>query len=149
MYKISNLLIAIACSLLLAIPNVASANTQGNLKALLGKLMDLEHTLAKRPKVEDEDNILAPGSRYTIQSGDSLALIADTAYGDTDVRLDLIREMIVDANPHAFFRDNPNFIYAEKVISIPSVDDLRNFIFKDTKARVFKSQSKAHWIRFP
>ena len=149
MYKKSNLLIAIACSLLLAIPNVATANTQSNLKALLGKLMNLEHALAKRPKIQNKDNVLAPGSSYTIQSGDTLALIAGGAYGDTDVRLDLISEMIVDNNPHAFFRDNPNFIYAEKVISIPSVDDLRNFIFKDSKARVFNSQSKAHWIRFP
>jgi len=149
MYKKSNLLIVIACSLLLTLPNVATANTQSNLKALLGKLMNLEHALAKRPKIEDEDNILAPGSSYTIQSGDTLALIADGAYGDTDVRLGLIREMIVDNNPHAFFRDNPNFIYAEKVISIPSVDDLRKYIFNDSKARVFNSQNKAHWIRFP
>ena len=149
MYKKSPFIIAMLCSLLLALPNAATANTKSNLKILLGKLIDLEHALARRPVNEDEDNILAPGSSYTIQSGDTLALIADGAYGHTDVRLDLIRDMIVDNNPHAFFRDNPNFIYAGKVISIPSVDDLRKFIFKDSKARVFNSQSKANWIRYP
>ncbi len=149
MYKKSTLLIAMACSLLLVLPNASTANTKDNLKVLLGKLIDLEHALARRPVAEDEDNVLAPGSSYTIQSGDTLALIANTAYGETDVRLELIRDMIVNNNPHAFFRDNPNFIYAGKVISIPSVDDLRKFIFNDSKARIFNSQSKANWIRYP
>jgi hypothetical protein len=126
----------------------AVANTKANLKMLLGQLMDLEHYLAKRA-ADPESNLLAPGSDYRIVSGDTLASIAQRAYGDTDVRLDLIKSMIVENNPHAFFRDNQNFIYADKVISIPSVEDLRKHLFKDSSKRIFNSQSKAHWIRFP
>lgn len=126
----------------------AVANTKANLKMLLGQLMDLEHYLAKRA-ADPDSNVLAPGSDYRIVSGDTLASIAQRAYGDTDVRLDLIKSMIVENNPHAFFRDNQNFIYADKVISIPSVEDLRKHLFKDSSKRIFNSQSKAHWIRFP
>lgn len=126
----------------------ALANTKANLKTLLGQLMDLEHYLAKRAQ-DPENNRLAPGSDYRIMSGDTLASIAQQAYGDTDVRLDLIKSMIVENNPHAFFRDNQNFIYADKVITIPGVEDLRKHIFKDSNKRIFNSQSKAHWIRYP
>lgn len=126
----------------------AAANTQANLKTLLGQLMDLEHYLAKRA-ADPEHNMLAPGSDYRIVSGDTLASIAQRAYGDTDVRLDLIKNMIVENNPHAFFRDNQNFIYADKVIAIPGVEDLRKHIFKDSNKRIFNSQNKAHWIRYP
>ncbi|MCP4788610.1 MAG: LysM peptidoglycan-binding domain-containing protein [Gammaproteobacteria bacterium] len=148
MYKKSTLFMALMCSLALVSPNVSYANTEANLKTLLGKLISLEHALAKRP-ANDESNLLAPGSSYKIEPGDTLATIAKRAYGDTGVRLNLIKNMIVDNNSHAFFRDNPNFIYAGKTIAIPSVDDLRELIFKDTQTQVFTSQSKAHWIRFP
>lgn len=126
----------------------AAANTKANLKTLLGQLIDLEHYLAKRA-AKPESNLLAPGSEYRIVAGDTLGSIAQRAYGDTDVRLELIKSMIVENNPHAFFRDNQNFIYADKVISIPSVEDLRKHLFKDSSKRIFNGQSKAHWIRFP
>ncbi len=148
MYKKSTLFMAAMCSLALALSSVTLASTEDNLKILLGKLVSLEQALAKRSTDEDS-NLLVPGSSYKIQQGDTLAAIASRAYGDTDVRLNLIKSLIVDNNSHAFFRDNPNFIYAGKIIAIPSVDDLRELIFKDTKTKVFTSQSKAHWIRFP
>lgn len=133
---------------LIAMPSYADTEqTQNHLKALLGELMQLEQRLDARPT-----NIpsIAPGSKYKIKPGDSLDKISKLAYGDTNIRLSLVKQIIVDTNPNAFFRNNANFIYAGKVITIPSVDDFRDMLFSGNGEDLFKTGSdKSQWIRFP
>jgi len=66
------------------------------------------------------------------------------------MKLSLVMQLIVSNNPTAFFRNNQNFIYADKVISIPSVDDFRTMLLSvNTDTLLNDANDKTHWIRFP
>jgi len=137
----------LADSLLASYSSANEPQTQDHLKALLGELMQLEQQLDHR---QPTDNSIAPGSKYRIKLGDSLGTIARRAYGDTNMKLSLVMQLIVSNNPTAFFRNNQNFIYADKVISIPSVDDFRTMLFSvNTDTLLNDTNDKTHWIRFP
>jgi Tfp pilus assembly protein FimV len=144
----NSLIFSIFTASLLASPIYASQEqTQEHLKALLGELQHLEQQIDARKKI---DNEITPGSKYRIKPGDSLGEIAERAYGKTNIRLGLVMKLIVSNNPTAFFRSNANFIYADKVINIPSVDDFREMLFNsDTDSLLNDNSDKSKWIRFP
>ena len=152
----NSLICTILTACLFASPSYADQQqTQANLKILLGELLHLEQQLDARPQSK---NTITPGSKYRIKKGDSLGDIAKRAYGDTNIKLGLVMELIVSNNPSAFFRNNSNFIYADKVISIPSVNDFRDMLFsgdtdsllnKKTDENVDENADKSQWIRFP
>ena len=144
----NNLTCIIFAASLLAGPIYANEQqTQDHLKALLGELLQLEQQVDNR---QPDDNSIAPGSKYRIKPGDSLGNIAKRAYGDTNIKLSLVMQLIVSNNPTAFFRNNENFIYADKMISIPSVDDFRTMLFSvNTDTLLNENTDKVQWIRFP
>ena len=144
----NSLICTILTTCLFASPSYADQQqTQGHLKILLGELLHLEQQLDVRPQGE---NTINPGSKYHIKKGDSLGDIAKRAYGETNIKLGLVMELIVNNTPSAFFRNNGNFIYADKVISIPSVNDFRAMLFSgDTDHLLNNSADKSQWIRFP
>ena len=120
---------------------------QQHLKALLGDLQHLEQQVNSRKSAIKG---IVPGSKYRIKTGDSLDKIAERAYGETNLRLDLVKQLIVSNNPKAFFRNNANFIYADKIIAIPSVDDFRQMLFtSDTDSSLNAPSDNNQWIRFP
>lgn len=120
---------------------------QAQLKVLLGDLKHLERQVDSKKRV---DKGIVPGSKYRIKTGDSLDKIAQLAYGETNLRLDLVKQLIVSNNPKAFFRNNANFIYADKIIAIPSVDDFRQMLFtSDTDSSLDGHSDDNQWIRFP
>jgi phage tail protein X len=124
-----------------------NAQTQSHLNTLLGELLHLEQQL-ETPKIGVDS--IKPGGNYRIKPGDSLGAIAYRAYGQTNIKLDLVMELIVKQNPNAFFRNNANFIYADKVITIPSIGDFRAMLFTaNTKSFLNDTSDKSHWIRFP
>jgi|TARA_B110001469_G_scaffold117483_1_gene123515 hypothetical protein len=144
----NSLICTLLAASLLGSPTYANEQqTQDHLKTLLGELMQLEQQLDQRLPA---DNSIAPGSKYRIKLGDSLGNIAKRAYGDTNIKLSLVMQLIVSNNPTAFFRNNENFIYADKVISIPSVDDFRTMLFSvNTDTLLNDATDKTQWIRFP
>ncbi len=138
---------SLSVSLIAAPLFAATEQTQSHLKTLLGELLHLEQQLDAR--VPGEDTI-QPGANYTIKPGDSLGGIAKRAYGDTDLKPSLVMQMMVENNPTAFFRNNANFIYAGKIIRIPSVEDFRNMLFSgQSDSLLTQNSDKSQWIRFP
>ncbi|MFT7178070.1 MAG: hypothetical protein ACI9EP_001250 [Oceanospirillaceae bacterium] len=144
----NSLICTILAACLFASPSYSDQQqTQANLKILLGELLNLEQQLDALPQSK---NTITPGSKYRIKKGDSLGDIAKRAYGETNIKLGLVMELIISNNPSAFFRNNGNFIYADKVISIPSVNDFRTMLFSgDTVSLLNKNEDKSQWIRFP
>ena len=120
---------------------------QDHLKVLLGELLHLEQQIDAREEVVDN---IAPGSNYRIKPGDSLTNIAKRAFGETNIKLSLVMQLIISNNPTAFFRNNANYIYADKVIAIPSVDDFRAMLFSGNTDSLFNGEAdKSQWIHFP
>ena len=144
----NSLICTLLAASLLASPIYANEQqTQAHLKTLLGELLQLEQQLDAR---KQDSHSIAPGSKYRIKPGDSLGEITKRAYGETNIKLGLVMDLIISNNPHAFFRSNANFIYADKVVTIPSVDDFRTMLFNgDTDTLLTNDVDKSQWIRFP
>ncbi len=91
------------------------------------------------------------GGTYQVRRGETLDMVIRKVAPNSPLQRDLLRQAFVKANPHAFRRNNPNWMYAGAILKVPDIDDLRRVIFKETPGRLKKnvSDEKAGWVRFP
>ncbi len=91
------------------------------------------------------------GGTYRVRRGETLDMVIRKVAPNSPLQRNLLRQAFVRANPHAFRRNNPNWMYAGAVLKVPDTDDLRRVIFKDVPGRLKKniSDEKAGWVRFP
>ena len=72
---------------------------------------------------------------------------------NSPIKENILRRAFVRLNPHAFGGNgNPNYLFAKQTLKIPSVDDLREIIFKEDEMEEIKHQSREPnqgWIRYP
>ena len=62
----------------------------------------------------------------------------------------MLKRAIVFANPHAFKRSNPNWMYSGKKLKLPDAEDIRDLIFTDAaQDAMSKGDKRDEWIRFP
>lgn len=91
------------------------------------------------------------GGTYQVRRGETLDMVIRKVAPNSPLQRSLLRQAFVKANPHAFRRNNPNWMYAGTVLKVPDIDDLRRVIFKDSPGSLKKnvSDEKAGWVRFP
>jgi hypothetical protein len=88
---------------------------------------------------------------HRVRRGETLDRVIRRLVPNSPLQRNVLRSAFVKANPHAFRRNNPNWMYAGTVLQIPDVEHLRQVIFKDTPGDLKKdiSDEKADWVRFP
>ena len=88
---------------------------------------------------------------HRVRRGETLDMVIRRLMPNSPLQRNLLRSAFVKANPHAFRRNNPNWMYAGTVLQIPDVEHLRQVIFRETPGDLKKdiSDEKADWIRFP
>lgn len=87
---------------------------------------------------------------YLTKPGDTLNRIISKQLPDLPLRHNIVRMAIVKANPHAFKRKNPNWMYAGKTLRLPSVDDIRSVVFRDiTLDKKSFTPNPDSWIKYP
>ena len=87
---------------------------------------------------------------YRIKKGDTLNQIIDRNLSSSPITHDILKMSIVKANRHAFKRNNPNWMYAGKVIKFPTVSDLKNLLFKNQAMNASsRSSTSDTWVQFP
>ena len=87
---------------------------------------------------------------YRIKKGDTLNQIIDRNLSSSPIAHDILKMSIVKANRHAFKRNNPNWMYAGKVIKFPTVSDLKNLLFKNQAINASsRSSTSDTWVQFP
>ena len=87
---------------------------------------------------------------YLVKRGDYLDKIIRTTVGNYPFKRDILRKAFVQSNPKVFRRSNPNWMYANKTMRIPGVEDIKRVIFKDQPDN--KSSAKnpyEGWVRYP
>ena len=87
---------------------------------------------------------------YVVKRGDYLDKIINSTVGNYPFKRDILRKAFVQSNPKVFRRSNPNWMYANKTMRIPGVDDIKRVIFKDQPDN--KSSNKdpyEGWVRYP
>ena len=85
-------------------------------------------------------------SSYSVRRGDTLDAIIRRTYNTSRIRRPIIRQAFVKANPTAFRRGNPNWMYAGKVLAMPEIKDFQKAIFVDGSPAV---GGKRNWVTYP
>ena len=86
------------------------------------------------------------GSTYNVRRGDTLDAIIRQSFNTSKIRKPIIRQAFVKANPSAFRRGNPNWMYAGKVRTMPERKDFQKAIFVDGAPA---ASGKRDWVRYP
>lgn len=86
-----------------------------------------------------------------VARGQTLDQIIQRLMPGAPVQMDVIRRAFVTANPHAFRKGNPNWLYAGVTLTVPTLDHFRAVVFKSNALDLKKnvSDEKATWVRFP
>ena len=124
--------------------------TEDALKQLVKDIEALRQAPASGAK-EKKDQVsgLVAGT-YMTKRGDTLNRIILSQLPDLPLRDNIVRMAIVKANPHAFKRKNPNWMYAGKTLRLPSVDDIRRVVFRDvTVEQKNYTSNPDSWIKYP
>ena len=72
---------------------------------------------------------------YKIKRNDSLSGILDKFYSNYGLNLQVVQSAVVHKNRHAFVRNNANFMFANKKLYLPSINEIKNMIYKNKKGK--------------
>ena len=113
------------------VPSKAQANTEGQADKSGGQIVT--------------------NGTHRVRRGETLDMVIRKVVPNSAIQPRILRQAFVRANPHAFRRGNPNWLYAGAVLQVPDIDHLRQVIFKNSPNRLKKniSDEKAGWVRFP
>jgi len=89
------------------------------------------------------------GGSYVTKPGDTLNQIIHSQVPDLPLKMNIIRMAVVKANPHAFKRSNPNWMFAGKKLRLPGVEDIRSVVFRTDKNKQKKFSNPDVWIKYP
>ena len=87
--------------------------------------------------VETEDGVnsdhpFIENANYSVEhkvaEAETLSHIITNYYGDSGLDLSVVKMAIVKLNKHAFVRGNANFLFADKVLHLPSLNEIRNLV---------------------
>ena len=68
---------------------------------------------------------------YRIKKNDSLSGILDKFYSSKNLNLNVVKSAVVLKNKHAFVRNNANFMFANKRLYLPSINEIKDLIYKN------------------
>ena len=120
-------------------------------RALERMLSDLKKSVDESVSTGDISQIDENGY-YLVKRGDSLSRIIERVIAKTNINGDFLKQAFVAANPKAFKRANPNWLYANSKLRLPSEKDFRKLVFKPKSNN---SETKdttdpyKDWIQYP
>ena len=85
--------------------------------------------------------------RHKVKKGDSLFKIMNRYYSNAGLDRKFLELAIVKANPGAFVRNNPNFLFAGRELHLPSVNQIKSMVMRPYgkgAARVYQPESTGH-----
>ena len=66
--------------------------------------------------------------KHKVSEAETLSHIITNYYGDSGLDLSVVKMAIVKVNKHAFVRGNANFLYADRVLHLPSLNEIRDLV---------------------
>ena len=76
------------------------------------------------PFVSDPDHT----ATHRVQPDETLSHIITAHYAGSGLDLSVVQMAIVKKNKSAFVRGNPNFLYADKLLHLPSLNEMKNLV---------------------
>ncbi|UVW35134.1 hypothetical protein NYF23_00670 [SAR92 clade bacterium H455] len=123
----------------------APENAERALARLMKDVQILEPHLAK---IQSQG--LVKNGYYTTRPGDTVDMILLRILPKMPVKKAILRQALVKANPHAFKRSNPNWMYAGKRLRLPGAKDIHNVVFTEQADTKFSQRdAKLSWVKYP
>ena len=66
--------------------------------------------------------------KYLIRPGDTLASIQKKFYNGSGLNSHIVQLSIIILNPHAFVKNNPNFMYSKKELYLPGKKNIEDLL---------------------
>ena len=82
--------------------------------------------------------------KHKVKKNETLSDIILKNYGVKHFNKDVLSLSIVHFNKHAFVRKNPNFLYANKILHLPSVLEIKNLILNEKPNKKIYSKDEKH-----
>lgn len=95
-------------------------------------LVILEYSNSNDEKIENSNNE-DYSSYYKVKKNDTLSKIIQKYYGNKGLNFTFVQAAILHKNKNAFVRSNPNFMYAKKNLYLPSINEIKDLVYKDKK----------------
>ena len=70
---------------------------------------------------------------HKVMPDETLGHIMQAYYGGSGLNMTFVELAIVQFNKHAFVRGNPNFLYADKQLHLPSLNEMKNLVLGSKK----------------
>ena len=81
------------------------------------------------PFVHDPDHTVT----HRVQPDETLSHIITAHYAGSGLDLSVVQMAIVKKNKSAFVKGNPNFLYADKLLHLPSLNEMKNLVLGSTQ----------------
>lgn len=85
----------------------------------------------------DSSNMFVADPNHTashrVQPNETLSHIITEYYAGSGLDLSVVQMAIVKKNRKAFVRGNPNFLFADRVIHLPSLNEMKNLVLGDRR----------------
>ncbi|RPH08187.1 MAG: hypothetical protein CBC53_000430 [Alphaproteobacteria bacterium TMED93] len=95
-------------------------------------LVILEYSNSNDEKTKNSNNE-DYSSYYKVKKNDTLSKIIQKHYGNKGLNFTFVQAAILHKNKNAFVRSNPNFMYAKKNLYLPSINEIKDLVYKDKK----------------
>ena len=69
-------------------------------------------------------------TRHRVRKNETLSHIIANFYGGSGIDRAFVQMAIIRKNRSAFVRSNPNYLYADKLLHLPSLNEIRSMIIK-------------------
>tara|TARA_A100001015_G_scaffold307932_1_gene404682 strand:- start:2407 stop:2844 length:438 start_codon:yes stop_codon:yes gene_type:complete len=70
---------------------------------------------------------------HRIAQNETLSKIIEKYYGNGNLNLKFVQSAIVHKNRNVFVRSNPNFMFAGKKLYLPSINEIKNLVYRTNK----------------
>ena len=132
---------------------MAGSNKNDELSLALERMLsDLKKAVDESVSTGDISQIDEDGY-YLVKRGDSLSRIIERVIAKTNINGEFLKKAFVAANPKAFKRANPNWLYANSKLRLPLEKDFRKLVFKRENKNSEKNDEMTDpykdWIQYP
>ena len=132
---------------------MADSNKNDELSLALERMLsDLKKAVDESVSTGEISQIDEDGY-YLVKRGDSLSRIIERVIAKTNINGEFLKKAFVAANPKAFKRANPNWLYANSKLRLPLEKDFRKLVFKRENKNSEKNDEMTDpykdWIQYP
>ena len=138
--KISSVLLA--CAFAVGFSHNANAQSQ--------PIVVLEYPNFSQNQQNYSDNLFIQNHDYTtshkVKANETLSHILEDYYSGSGLNMKFVEMAIIFHNKHAFVKSNPNFLFAEKTLKLPSLNQIQAMLLGDNAPESL-TKSKSGSIR--